>query len=270
MKIRSVRKGFSLVHKIRSGAGILLLAALVLSSCGSKKMVTSGETKSNLSAKQIIRNHYQNDVDFETLRGRVKVDYTDGNSDQGFSVSLRMKKDEAIWLAATLSVVKVLITPDRVSFYNKLDNTYFDGDFTLLNELLGTEVNFTMVQNLLLGQSIYDLKDQRYTASIAENLYQLKPDRQLELFKLLFLLEPSNFKIALQQLSQPEKGRILNIAYESYQDVEGKVVPDKISLEALDGAEITRIDLEYRNLEFDQQVTFPYSIPIGYKPIELE
>ena len=253
-----------------SGFSVLFLAMGMLTSCGSKKVLSEGEAKSDLSAKQIIRNHYQNDIDFETLRGRVKVDYSDGENDQGFSVSLRMKKDEAIWLAATLSVVKVLITPERVTFYNKLDNTYFDGDFELLNHLLGTEVDFTMVQNLLLGQSIYDLKEQRYTASVAENMYQLKPDRQLELFKLLFLLDPSNFKIALQQLSQPEKGRILNIAYESYQDVQGKVVPDRISLEALDGDDAVRIDLEYRNLEFNQQVSFPYSIPNGYKPIELE
>ncbi|MBL7471791.1 DUF4292 domain-containing protein [Robertkochia sp. 1368] len=243
---------------------------MVLSSCGSKRAVASGEVDGKLNAKQIIRNHYKNDLDFETLRARVKVDYDDGKADQGFALSLRMKKDEAIWLSATLSVVKVLITPERVSFYNKLDNTYFDGDFELLNKILGTEVDFYMVQNLLLGQSIFDLKEQRYTASVAQNRYQLKPDKELELFKLLFLLEPSNYKIALQQLSQPEKGRILNIAYESYQDVGGKVVPDKIVLNAQDGPSVTTIDIEYRNLEFDQKLNFPYNIPSGFKPVELD
>ena len=251
------------------GLSLCFFLAL-LSSCGSKKVVSDSAVESDLSARQIIRNHYRNDVNFETLRGRVKIDYADAATNQGFSVSLRMKKDEAIWLSATLSVVKVLITPERVSFYNKLDNTYFDGDFALLNKLLGTEVNFDMVQNLLLGQSIFDLKDQRYTASVSENYYLLTPDRQMELFKLLFLLEPNNFKMAVQQLSQPEKGRILNIAYESYQEISGKVVPDKISLEALDGAAVTRINLEYRNLEFDERLSFPYNIPNGFKPIELD
>lgn len=270
LKTRSDKKVYNSLYGFTKAVCVLCVATLLLTSCGSKKVVAKGDTASDMSARQIIKNHYRNDVNFETLRGRVKIDYSDGAADQGFSVSMRMKKDEAIWLAASLSVVKVLITPERVSFYNKLDNTYFDGDFALLNDLLGTEVNFEMVQNLLLGQSIVDLKDQRYTASVAENLYQLKPDRQLELYKLLFLLEPSNFKIALQQLSQPEKGRILNIAYESYQEVEGKVVPDKIVLQAQDGTGLTRIDLEYRNLEFDQNLSFPYSIPNGYKPIELE
>ena len=254
---------------ISAGFSVISLM-LILSSCGTKKVATGGAVESDMSARQIIKNHYRNDIDFETLRGRIKIDYSDGDTQQGFSVSMRMKKDEAIWLSATLSVVKVLITPDRVSFYNKLDNTYFDGDFALLNDLLGTEVDFKMVQNLLLGQSIVDLKGQRYNASVAENFYQLKPDKQLELYKLLFLLEPDNFKMAVQQLSQPEKGRILNIAYESYQEVGGKVIPDKISLEAQDGTALTRIDLEYRSLEFNERLSFPYDIPNGFSPLELD
>ncbi|THD69366.1 DUF4292 domain-containing protein [Robertkochia marina] len=261
-----IKKGRSIAT---SWVYVILISAFLVS-CGSKKAAIATATESNLSAKQIIRNHYRNDADFETLRGRIKIDYADDHTSQGFSVSMRMKKDEAIWLSATLSVVKVLITPDRVSFYNKLDNTYFDGDYALLNKLLGTEVNYTMVQNLLLGQSILDLKDQRFDASVSSDYYQLTPNRQQELYKLLFLLEPRNFKMAVQQLSQPEKGRILNIAYESYQQVEGIVVPDKISLEAQDGTVLTKIDLEYRSLEFNERLSFPYNIPNGFTPIELD
>ena len=127
-----------------------------------------------------------------------------------------------------------------------------------------------MVQNLLLGQSVMDLNQQRYTASVAGDLYQLKPDRSDELYKLLFLLEPNHFKMAGQQLSEPHNGRMLNIAYESYQDVGGKVIPDKMVLRATDGVAQTKIELEYRNVEFNQNISFPYRIPDGYKALELD
>ncbi|WP_224484291.1 DUF4292 domain-containing protein [Robertkochia aurantiaca] len=243
---------------------------LTLVSCGTKRVLAEGEVKSDLSARAIIKNHYRNATKFETLTGRIKVDYSNSDDEQGTTVSLRMKKDEVIWLSATLSLVKVMITPDRVTFYNKLDNTYFDGDFRFLNDMLGADLDFDMVQNLLLGQSIFDLNDRDFYASVYENQYQLKPEKQAELFKILLLLEPNNFKMSLQQLAQPEKRRLLNISYRDYQEVEGRVIPNTILLTATDQGEQTRINIEYRNIEFNQRVSFPYSIPDGFKPVEFE
>ena len=124
--------------------------ALLVFSCKSAKVVSDGEIDDRLSSKAVIKAHYQNQLNFNTLSGKVKIDYSDGDASQSFTVSLRMKKDEAIWMSAPLGIVKAYITPDRVSFYNKLQNEYFDGDFSYLSDLLGTEVDFSIVQNLLL------------------------------------------------------------------------------------------------------------------------
>ncbi|QLE01166.1 DUF4292 domain-containing protein [Galbibacter sp. BG1] len=249
---------------------IAFLLLVFLSSCGSKNVLGEGELKSDLSAKNIIANHYKNELDFKTLSGRVKIDYSDGENAQGVTVSLRMKKDEAIWMSAPLSVVKVLITPTRVSFYNKLDNTYFDGDFSYLNSILGTDLNFQMVQNILLGQAVFNLKNEPYYAASVANKYQLKPETQSTLFKTLFLLEPSNFKIDLQQISQPEKNRLLSIEYKNYQDVDGKVLPNEILILAVDKDHRNRIEIEYNNVDFDREVSLPYTIPNGFKQVEIE
>ncbi|MDG3583319.1 DUF4292 domain-containing protein [Galbibacter pacificus] len=249
---------------------LLTLSFLLNLSCGSKNVLEAGEIKSDMSAKNIIKNHYDNALDFGTMSGRIRIDYTDGESTQGVTVSLRMQKDEAIWISAPLSVVKAIITPTRVSFYNKLDNTYFDGDFSYLNKLLGTELNYQMVQNLLLGQAILDLHDQQYYAASVANKYQLKPEDQAALFKTLFLLEPSNFKMALQQISQPRKGRLLSIDYKNYQTVDGKVIPNEIQINTMDKEHKNQIEIEYNNIEFNKHVSFPYNIPSGFKQIEIE
>ncbi|MEX0314682.1 MAG: DUF4292 domain-containing protein, partial [Allomuricauda sp.] len=140
----------------------LLLVLLIFGACKSTKSITGGEIDSRLSAKRIIENHYSNQTDFKTLSGRVKIDYSNGKSEQGVNVSLRMEKDKVIWISAPLGVVKAHITPKRVSFYNKLQNEYFDGDFSYLSELLGTELDFDKVQSLLLGDAILDLRDEKY------------------------------------------------------------------------------------------------------------
>lgn len=249
---------------------ILSIGFLFIFSCKTNKVVTDGSVNENLSAKAIIKTHYQNHLDFKTLSGKVKINYSDGESSQGVSVSLRMEKDKAIWMSAPLGIVKVYITPDRVSFYNKLQNEYFDGNFSYLSNLLGTELNFDKVQDLLLGQAIFDLRKGKYNASIANKNYQLKPRKAAELFKTLFEIEPSNFKIATQQLAQPLKNRVLEIDYRNYQKIENMVLPNTVVITAIDKSKTNTIDLEYRNMEFNRNLNFPYKIPKGFDEIVLK
>ena len=185
---------------------------------------------------------------------------SNGKSEQGVSVSLRMEKDSVIWISAPLGVVKAHITPERVSFYNKLQNEYFDGDFSYLSELLGTELDFDKVQSLLLGDAILDLRGEKYASSINEGNYQLKPKKAQELFKILFQLEPKNFKISAQEISQPQENRQLRAKY-TYQDISGKVVPNEIHIVALENMDRTTIGLSFKSMELNRNLNFPYKIP---------
>lgn len=247
----------------------LLIAAFLLS-CKSAGTVVSGTVDDNLSVRSIIKNHYKNQLRFNTLSGRLKIDYDDGYNAQSLGVTLRMKKDRAIWMSAPFGVVKAYITPERVSFYNKLENQYFDGDFSYLSALLGTELDFNKVQNLLLGQALLDLRKDDYTAIVSGNNYELTPGETRQLFKILFQIEPRHFKIATQQLSQPDKKRLLNVQYTKYQEKQARVVPEQIDITAIDTDERTKIEIVYKNLEFDRPLNFPYKIPDGYDEIVLE
>ncbi|WP_038268338.1 DUF4292 domain-containing protein [Zhouia amylolytica] len=249
---------------------VILPMLMILQSCGSKRAVASKDAIEGLSAKTIIKNHYKNELDFNTLRGRIKIGFENEETSMSNSVSLRMEKDKAIWLSATLGVVKVLITPERVSFYNKLDNTYFDGDFSYLSELLGTTLDYQKVQNMLLGQALFDLKNDKYDATVVQNKYQLKPKQDIALFEKLFLIDPLNFKMAGQRLNQPGQNRVLMITYDKYYQISGKLFPEQIAILATEGSNQTKIDLEYKNIEFNQSVSFPYKIPKGFKQITVK
>lgn len=244
--------------------------AVLIFSCKGTKVVADGTVDERLSAKSIIKAHDANKTNFKTLRGKLKIDYTNGDDSQSFAVSLRMEKDQGIWISAPFGIVKAYITPDRVSFYNKLDNEYFDGNFSYLSQLLGTEVDFVSVQNLLLGEAIFDLKKDKYLVNSTDTNYRLTPKTAKELFKVLLQIEPKNFKMASQQVSQPAKGRLLQIDYKNYQNVGPTVWPNKIFISAVDGTTENAITLEYRNLELNQKLNFPYTIPKGYKEIVLE
>lgn len=248
---------------------LLMVSIVLMASCKSTKVVTGGTVDEKLSAKSVIKAHYQNQANFKTLNGKVRISYSDGESSQNVSVSIRMEKDKAIWMSAPLGIVKAYITPDRVSFYNKLQNEYFDGDFSYLSELLGTEVDFSILQNLLTGQAIVDLRLEKYGIDISEDSYKLTPKLPGALYKTMFSIEPKHYKIALQQLSQPLQKRLLEISYENYQILDKEILPNEIIIRAITKDSENNIALEFRNLELNGAVNFPYSIPKGFKEIEL-
>lgn len=248
---------------------ILLLLATVLSGCKSTQTITAnGELNSKLSAKQLIKQTEKAEAKFKTLAGKLKIEYIDRDKSEGTTVSFRMEKDKTIWMSK-LGIAKVLITPDRVAYYNKWDNTYFDGDFTYLSNLLGTDLDFQKVQNMLLGQSMFALNDKDYEIAIFDQSYQLKPKKQRDLFELFLMFNPSHFKMDSQQIAQPETRRILQIDYLSYQKVEDQTIPSQTKILAVENEDQLEINLELKSLNLNKDLNFPFTIPSGYKKVEL-
>ncbi len=246
---------------------ILFLILFLVGCKSAKKISSSSELNNKLSSKQIIREHTKQNARFKTLQSRVKVEYIQGNRSQTHTVNLRIEKDKTIWLSATLGIVRVIITPNRVSFYNKLDNTYFEGDFSLISNLLGIELDFVKVQNLLLGEALFDLNNESYVADIHETSYLLHPKNQNTLLEIFLLLNPTHFKMDSQQLAQSQKRRMLQIDYKNYQEVEKQAFPQKIKIIALEGNEETIINMEFRSISLNNDLRFPFRIPSGFDEI---
>ena len=248
---------------------VFLACALLIAGCKSAKRVsTTGDLDSKISSTRLIKAHKKNEVNFSTLQSKVKVEYVQGEKSQTHSVNLRMEKDKVIWLSATLGIVRVKITPEKVSYYNKLDNTYFDGDFTLISDFLGTDLNYENVQNMLLGEALFDLDSKPYDSDIHENSYVLYPKDQNSLYEIFFLLNPSHFKMDSQQLAQPLEGRMLQIDYTNYQEVKRQILPEQIRVIALQEQEETIVNMEFRSVSLNNELRFPFRIPSGFEEIE--
>ena len=107
---------------------ILCATCLFLLGCKAKKaIVSSGEIDTSLKNKEIVELHKRSFPEFKTISGSVLASYDDGKNSQSISLNFRMEKDKAIWFSAPLGIAKAYITPEKASYYNRLDNTYFDG-----------------------------------------------------------------------------------------------------------------------------------------------
>lgn len=250
----------------------LLGCMLLVVACGSTKRTNTTAEVEDIATAKLIANYYSNSFDFNTLAARMKLRYKDKKNSQSVTVSLRMEKDKTIWMSASIlgiSLAKAKITPDRVSYYEKITRSYFDGDFEFLSEYVGVEMNFEQLQRLLIGQTVYDLRDGKYATAQLENTYQITPKKQLELLQLFFFLEPQQFKLQKQRVAQPKEGLSLDVDYLEYQEVAGMSFPKEIHIEVLKKTDRSVIDIEYKSIDHNQPLRFPFSIPSGYKEIKL-
>lgn len=242
---------------------------LVLGCKSSKAIMTSGEANSKLTAKQVIKEHKRSDASFKTMQAKLRADIIEGDKGKGMTFTFRMEKDKVIWLSAPLGLARMMITPDKVQYYNKTDNTYFDGDYRLLSDFVGVELDFNKVQNILLGQAIFGFKD-AYTVSVNDKSYAIAPKEQNVLMELFYLINPSHFKMNSLQMFQKLQKRFLQVDYITYQNIDKEVIPQDIKIIAVEDTDEVRVILEIKSVTLNGDVRFPFNIPSGYKEIEIK
>ena len=81
------------------------------------------------------------------------------------------------------------------------------------------------------------------------------------------MLTCSSFWGKKQEFNQPTQDRKLQISYPEYQKLSDKIVPLNFSIEAQQKKGKTNIDIDYKNITFNEEFSFPYSVPDGYERI---
>lgn len=265
-------KHSSHMYKILWRFSIVCFFMLALSSCKSTKLATEIADES-LSIRQIVTQHHKADPDFTTLATRVQINYDDGKSKQRVNANIRMKKDEVIWITASvlgITVAKAMLTPDKVSVYESISKRYFEGDYQLLSNWLGVDLNFHQAQALLLGQATVSLKPSALYQSISDNKYMLEPKGHHALFRQNLTIYPQNFKIANQTIEKFGKKQIFTLDYPAYQKVEDSYYPSDIHLQNIEENKIMRLHLTVRKIDLNPKLSFPYKVPSGYKPMKID
>ncbi len=242
---------------------------IVFTSCKSKKSTNKNTNATNMLLEEIIKNYKKNSFDKKTVRASIKAKYKGKSNLPKVSVSLRIKKNKVIWMSISkfISIGKLKITPKRVQFYNRLTKEYFDGDFTLLSNFLGTEITFKQIQNILVGQTINELNLKEYNIKPIDGFFAFEPKKQNDLYQLFFLLYAKNFKPAKQEIQQENKR--LEIQYPVYEKIDGTYFPKEIFVKADDGKQLNTVDIYFKSVSFNEKLSFPFKIPDGYQEIKL-
>ena len=245
-------------------------SSLTLVSCKSKAIVVEAtKTADYMNANKIIKNYYNNKIDFSTLYIKANAQYSDGNQTQNVTAEIKIKKDEQILISIRflgITMAKALITPTAVNYYEKINGSYFEGDFSMLSQWLGTDLDFYKIQNMLLGKAIDDLKKGKYTESLVDQTYRLD-DMSENNTKKSFYFNADKFDVTKQEITQTEPGRMIQVMYSNNIVYKEATLPSNVHINTFQKKGKTEINLDYNTVTFNEEFSFPYSVPNGYKRI---
>lgn len=251
---------------------LLCFSLLMLVSCKSKAALLEGTASNLLTSDKVIENHYNNKTDFSTLYIKANVKYNDEKQSQSVTAEIKIKKNEQILVSIRflgITMAKALITPTEVKYYDKINNNYFEGDYSGLSKWLGTDLDFDKVQNLLLGKAMDDLHKSKYVVSIMNKMFRLEDNSDANNSKSFFF-ESENFLIKQQEINQPNSERALQIAYPEYKKYDEMILPISFVIDASNKNKKTNINIEYKNVSFNEELSFPYNVPDGFERIFIE
>ena len=247
---------------------ILLLSILSLSSCSflyntSKE---NNESSRKFSPKKSIRiaNNNFNSIDY--IQAKAKVSFRDNNKIKSNTITMRISSDEKIWINASLGAARILIDNDSVKYYNKIEKNYFVSDINYINEKIGFESNFEILQNLVLGILIHKFDPSSFYQK-TENSYIYKDDSfnlNSKVIQSTVSISPFNSRVIKHSFK--DQNNFFEVSYDDYTIVDEQILPTKIRF-CNNGLE--SLYIEIKSISSLEKINIPFSIPKNYKRIKL-
>lgn len=234
----------------------------------------------------VLEKMHQNQSSFEWFSGKAKVDFIQGKRKSPFTAQMRIKRDSAIWISVSSGIgvegARLLLTQDSVKYINRIDKTFFVGNYKFLSALIKTDIDFCMVQALLTAKDFSWHDYQNLKAKLDNQLYQLESTNRRKLKKQSKLISfehpvyyqsiwinPETFKIDRIKIKEIGKeNKKIFASYRQYKSINEQLIPYSIDIE-LDSEKGMGLEMVYYKINLDQEVGFPFSISKKYTPIEL-
>lgn len=288
----------------------LSLSALIFSGCKTKRVLTKSPLLP-LSEKAIIEQLQANIFNFRTISAKLDVNAKTEKENRSFKVNMRVAADSAIWMSITpalgIEAARAMVSVDSLKFIDKLGDKYYMGDYRALDSLFGYEAQYDFLENLLVGNPIQILEDEKYQSVVDELYYviqtknprkvrkavdlsfkpSMKDTLQIETevvkrkkldkaFEKLeeedlvikrFYVRSDNFRVEKVIIEDLLTQRSFRVEYADFLQVAGKPFAHDITIFIDTPKESGKFELSYSRIKINEPQSYPFKVPSKYEPL---
>jgi len=240
----------------------------------------------DLHIEKIYSEVKENEFVYNTLSIKYSSKINLNGKENNVNGLIRIKKDSAIWISVSpgfgVEVMRILASPDSVKLLNKLNTTYFAGDYSYLNKLFNFKFDYNSLQSIFTNEFFtYNLKEKKnpitnFTSKIESNKYFLQslPKSNSKEDVLTnspvmqqIIVSPKDFKITKILLFDYIKNRTLQVDYSNFEDIEENSLPKNIDFRFNTNQKKSIINLKYNKVVVNKKLKMPFKISKKYLPI---
>ena len=272
---------------------VSVLLQLFLFGCKARK-AADAEIKSNkmpdelvaldaveTAADSLYRTIQESGYPSKWFSARAAVDVALEKDERSFQAHIKICKDSLIWISISpalgIELARVLIEPDTVRFINRIDGTYFIGDFSLLSNLLQADLSFELVQAVLLGDAYLHYSVDKYIQDTENNEFvlstfkkrKIKRENDLEIPEILtqeIWYSSLAGKVKRMEMRDYRPVRSFNVIYLNHETVDSVSVPSRIELTATANKSL-RLKMDYSKISVNKKQNISFTIPEDYEPV---
>ncbi|WP_276498848.1 DUF4292 domain-containing protein [Pontibacter litorisediminis] len=238
---------------------LFLCGLLLLASCKKDTVPTSATAATTTVGAVKVEN-----LDFSYLSSKAQITLNDKNDNLSSGVSIRMQKDSVIWVSVLpglgIEAARMMLTPDSVYFMNRLKKEYVATDYRFLRSKLQVDVNFEVLQAILLG-NYQAMGSEKIMAQ--EDRSHIQQQRQ----NLTFDYFISSLNNKLQQLNAKDvnTGNTITVKYNSFTPIGQVPFAYELVAQVLQKGEVSDFTLKHSRVTVSEEpLSFPFGVPGDY------
>ncbi|WP_338393243.1 DUF4292 domain-containing protein [Fulvitalea axinellae] len=221
-----------------------------------------------------------NNLDFDYLEMKSKIRFHDGKKLQKASAHMRLRKDSIIWISITpygIEAARAMFTQDSLVFMDKINKTYFVQHYDELSDKLKVDVDFKLLQGLLVGNTPFPPEKKRRIVRNDENFEILQRASGLDITNVI---NPTSLKAEKIVVKQRSTGSTLSAEYGDFRFIDKKPKKKRVTYFPFDNSidmiyyvkdkEVvsTRVLIECTKVQKADKLRFPFKITKKYDRIQ--
>ena len=280
---------------------LFILLIPVLFSCKSKEVIVTQEPLKERSQAFLIRHIDKNKFDFEWLGMKLDAEFTNGDDQQGFKATVRMRKDSAVSVSVSpalgIEVLRLIVDKDSLKMVSDIpgDRYVFLGSVDQLSALAKIDLDVSTLQDLLIGNPIglsreegkmksgIELQDVEYYTLVSRmsrrvrratesqdslsNHEGRRKSKRLEdndWISSKFWIESNNYKIVKCELTDIRTRRMVQINYSDFDEEDLSHYPHKCNIQIDDIKGKTSLDFRIIRLNTQNHYDFSFDYDKDY------
>lgn len=256
---------------------VTLTIPFAISSCGSKKTLTTGGTLAEKNNNEVIADALKSELDYKTLTTKGSIEFKSGKSSQKVPAVFKIIKDSILQASVRIPFIggeamRINFTPDSIVIIDRLKKQYMAERYKDSKVVAGFDFNYYNLQALFTNRlfipgykEVVNKDFGKFKVTSTNDTYMMQTKGKSDLL-YNFEVDASD-RIISTLISQEKKNVSIQWDYSNFIKDNNHVYPTNMEAKVSFAKKQANINISYDNLDIDKDFSVDTSIPSKYKKV---